>query len=288
MSGANLLNDVAILDELVGLLEAHDRRVAISDVGVEVFRLRNPRNHSFQHVLKQLIKDDPRFVISTDGFIELLPDERERHPLNQSEFVVVDIETTGINAHWDRITEVSAFKVTTTRPTQGRPARRITDEFTALVNPEREIPFWITRFTGITNEMVTRSPHFADIADQLINFIGPAIIVAHNAHFDIRFINSEINRVYDKRLFNPRLCTLQLGRKLFPELPNHKLHTVAHHLAIDIKGRHRARGDALATAQILIRMLDLLEERGLVTLLDVQEFRRSRNRQRAVRVRNVR
>jgi DNA polymerase III epsilon subunit family exonuclease len=285
---ANLLNDVAILDELVGLLEARDRRVAISEVGVEVFRLRNPRNQSFQQVLKRLIRDDPRFVISDDGFIELLPDERERHPLNQSEFVVVDIETTGINAHWDRITEISAFKVTTTQATAGRPPRAITDEFTALVNPEREIPFWITQFTGITNEMVARSPRFADIADPLIAFIGSDTIVAHNAHFDMKFINSEINRVYDKRLFNPRLCTLQLGRKLFPELPNHKLHTVAHHLAIDIKGRHRARGDALATAQILMRMLDLLEARGLVTLLDVQEFRRRRNRQRTMSPRHQR
>lgn len=281
MPVANLLNDVAILDELVGLLEARDRRVTISEVGMKVFRLTNPRNHSFQHTLKQLIKDDPRFVISDDGFIELLPDDRERRPLNQTQFVVVDIETTGINAHWDRITEVSAFKVTTAPGVGGKPQRVIADEFTALVNPEREIPPWITRFTGITNEMVARSPRFADIADHLIAFIGPDTIVAHNAHFDIRFINAEINRVYDKRLFNPRLCTLQLGRKLFPELPNHKLHTVAHHLAIDIQGRHRARGDALATTQIFIRMLDLLEEQGVMTLLDVQQFRRNQKSERA-------
>jgi DNA polymerase-3 subunit alpha (Gram-positive type) len=284
---ANLLNDVALLDELVGLLEVHDRRVSISEVGVQIFRLRNPRNHSFQQALKRLIKDDPRFVISEDGFIELLPDERERHPLNQSEFVVIDVETTGINSHWDRITEVAAFKVGSAGTLNDcQPQRAITDEFTALINPQREIPHWITQFTGITNEMVARSPRFSQIADQLIDFIGSAIIVAHNARFDIKFINSEINRVYDKRLFNLRLCTLQLGRKLFPELPNHRLHTVAHHLAVDIKGRHRARGDALATAQVFMHMLDRLEDQGLVTLLDVQDFRRGRGCQHRVDAKN--
>ncbi|MBI3951714.1 MAG: 3'-5' exonuclease [Acidobacteria bacterium] len=283
---ANLLNDVALLDELVGLLEAHDRRIPIREVGLKVFCLSNPRNQSFQQILKRLIKDDPRFAISENGFIELLPDERERRPISQSEFVVIDIETTGINPQWDRITEIAAFKVKSTGAAIGqRPTRAIADEFTALINPQREIPFWITRFTGITNEMVARSPRFIGIVDQLIEFIGTATIVAHNAHFDIKLINSEINRVYDKRLFNLRLCTLQLGRKLFPELPNHKLHTVAHHLAVDIQGRHRARGDALATAQIFMRMLDLLEDRGLVTLLDVQEFRRSRWRNRALKPR---
>jgi DNA polymerase III epsilon subunit family exonuclease len=276
---ANLLNDMALLDELVGLLEAHERRIPIGEVGLKLFRISNPRNRSFQQVLKQIIKDDPRFVLHDDGFIELLPDERDRQRINQSEFVVVDVETTGINPHWDRITEVSAFKVMSRSHADGRgPIRSITDEFTMLVNPERDIPGWITHFTGITNEMVARCPRFTDIADRLIDFIGQSVIVAHNAHFDIKFINSEINRVYDRRLFNARLCTVQLGRKLFPELPNHKLHTIADHLAVDIKGRHRARGDALATAQVFMHMLDLLEDRGIVTLLDVQEFRRTSKR----------
>jgi DNA polymerase-3 subunit alpha (Gram-positive type) len=292
MQSATLLNNVALLDALVGLLETNDRRVSIDQVGQKVFHLRNARNGYFRQVLKQLVKDDPRLVIRDDGFVELLPDERERAPLYHSQFVVVDIETTGIDPHLDRITEVSVFKVAWTWPlervatlgwtTEGqilgirRNGWAITDEFTTLINPDKEIPGGITRLTGITNEMVARSPRFAEVADELMDFIGNGVIVAHNAHFDINFINSEINRVYDKRLFNLRLCTVQLSRRLFSELPNHKLHTVAHHLGIDIEDRHRARGDALATAKILLRALDLLEDRGLVTLLDVKEFAKRR------------
>jgi DNA polymerase III epsilon subunit family exonuclease len=274
MHSVNLLNDVALLDALVGLLETNDRRVSVDRVGQAVFHLRNPRNGYFRQVLKRLVKDDPRLVLRDDGFVELLPDERERMPLNESEFVVVDVETTGINPHLDRITEISAFKV----GQRSNHHLAITDEFTTLVQPDREIPHGITRLTGITNQMVAKSPRFAEVADELIDFIGNGVIVAHNAHFDINFINSEINRVYDKRLFNLRLCTLQLSRRLFSGLHNYKLHTVANHLGVDLEDRHRARGDALATAKILLRALDLLEERGVVTLLGVKEFTKRRRR----------
>ncbi|GEM_PF-517012 len=280
---ANLLNDVALLDELVGLLEVNDRRMPIARVGQEIFHLRNPGNAFFQGVVRRLVKDDPRFVVRDDGFIELLPDRREFRRLDQSEFVVVDIETTGLNPRWDRITEIAAFRVVPEGQISNQcPRWTIADEFGVLINPQRDIPHWITRFTGISNEMVARSPVFGEIADQLIEFIGAATIVAHNVRFDIGFINSEINRIYDKRLFNLRLCTLQLSRQLFPELPNHKLHTVAHYLGIDIEERHRARGDALAATRIFMHMLELLNQRGLVTLVDVQEFRRHKTSGRAL------
>lgn len=274
---ANLLNDVALLDELVGLLEVNDRRMPIARVGQEIFHLRNPGNAFFQGVVRRLVKDDPRFVVKDDGFIELLPDRREYRRLDQSEFVVVDLETTGLNPRWDRIIEIAAFKVVPDRRLSGHHLRWvIADEFSALINPQREIPQWITRFTGISNPMVARSPVFGEIADQLIAFIDAATIVAHNVRFDIGFINAEINRIYDKRLFNLRLCTLQLSRQLFPELPNHKLHTVAHYLGVEMEERHRARSDALAATRIFMHMLEQLKQRGLVTLVDVQEFRRQK------------
>jgi len=113
-----------------------------------------------------------------------------------------------------RITEIGAYRVKN---------GEVTDEFQTLVNPEMPIPRFITELTGISDDMVAGAPVFADIADDFLSFIGDSILVAHNSGFDMRFLNSEIARVFpDYRVANPCLCTVLLSRKLLPDIENHR------------------------------------------------------------------
>lgn len=279
MTTTSLLNDLALRDDIVALLEENDRRIPISLIGREIFRFRNPRVAHLRHLLLRLFADDPRLVVREDDYLELLPDEREFAPLSASEYIVLDVETTGMNPRIDRVTEISAFRIARREP---RAPLSITDEFTTLIRPEREIPPSITLMTGITNEMVARAPRFCEIADELIAFIGSRVIVAHNASFDTNFLNAEIGRTYGQRLGNLCLCTLKLSRSLFPELANHKLPTIAYYLGIEMENHHRARDDAWATAKMFLRMLDLLEDRGIGTVFEAMEFHRKRSSRRAL------
>jgi len=132
--------------------------------------------------------------------------------------------------------------------------------------------------TGITNEMVVDAPKFGDIADDLLRFIDDSILVAHNSSFDMRFLNHEIGRKYeDYRVGNPSLCTVQLSRKLLPDIQNHKLKTVAEHFNVELVNHHRANADAFATAKIFINLLNDLHELGVHDLGSVTKFNSKRN-----------
>ena len=102
------------------------------------------------------------------------------------------------------------------------------------------------------------APRFRDVALEFLEFIGDSVLVAHNAHFDMHFLNHEIGRVYeDYRIANPSLCTVQLSRKLLPDIANHKLNTVASHFSIELLHHHRASDDARATAHIFVNLLKI-------------------------------
>jgi DNA polymerase III epsilon subunit family exonuclease len=112
--------------------------------------------------------------------------------------------------------------------------------------------------------MVKGAPKFAEIADDFLRFIGDSVLVAHNAGFDMRFLNHEVGRLYeDYRLGNPSLCTVQLSRKLLPDIQNHKLKTLAEHYSVALVNHHRANEDAYATARIFINLLDELKSYGV-------------------------
>ena len=147
------------------------------------------------------------------------------------------------------------------------------EEFQTLVNPEMPIPRFITELTGISDDMVCDAPLFKEIAHEFLSFIGDSILVAHNSGFDMRFLNSEIGRVYpDYRMANPCLCTVQLSRKLLPNILNHKLKTVAEHYSIDLVNHHRASADAYATAHIFVNLLAKLRTRGVNDLAAVRKM----------------
>ena len=169
-------------------------------------------------------------------------------------YVVVDVETTGTRP-WsgDRITEIAAVVVRD---------GEIREVFETLVNPQRPIPPMISALTNITWSMVKDAPVFRDICDRVLGVIGGSVFVAHNAAFDWRFVTSEVSRASGQRLSGRQLCTVRLARKLLPHLRSRSLDHVAAYYGVDITARHRAAGDAVATAHVLLGLLRDARERG--------------------------
>ena len=155
-------------------------------------------------------------------------------------FVVVDIETTGGSPKLSKITEIALYKTDGTQ---------ILDEYVTLINPETKIPEFIVRLTGINDKMVETAPKFYEVAKKIIEFSKDCVFVAHNVSFDYGILRSEFKNLgFDFRL--PHLCTVSASRFIIPGQTSYSLGKLARALEIEIKGRHRAGGDALATTII--------------------------------------
>jgi DNA polymerase-3 subunit epsilon len=166
--------------------------------------------------------------------------------LRSLSFAVVDVETTGTRVHGgDRIMEVAVVHVRDGIATTAA-------EF--LVNPQRPVSPWVSRLTGITWETVHEAPTFGDIAERIQESIDGHVFVAHNVRFDWRFLSMELQRATGRGLRGRRLCTVKFARKLLPYLRRRNLDALAWHYDVPIIGRHRAGGDARATARILQHM----------------------------------
>jgi DNA polymerase-3 subunit epsilon len=170
-------------------------------------------------------------------------------------FAVVDLETTGASAIYDRITEIAVVRVE---------GGDVVDRYEQLVDPRVPIPPFITRLTGIDDRMVRGKPSFGEVAPAVRAALGDLPLVAHNASFDEAFLRHAFARVGQK-LPNPKLCTLRLARRLLPRLPTYRLDALTTYFGIKNRKRHRALGDAEATALVLSRLLDLAAERGVET-----------------------
>ena len=167
-------------------------------------------------------------------------------------YAIVDIETTGGSSRIEKITEIAIFQ---------HDGEKITGEFVTLINPERNIPYFITNLTGITNEMVENAPRFFEVAKTIIEFTEGRTLVAHNARFDYSFIRQEFKSLgynYSRNL----LDTVTLGRKLIPGHRSYSLGNICKDLNINITGRHRAEGDALATVRLFEILLEKDREDG--------------------------
>lgn len=170
-------------------------------------------------------------------------------------FSVIDIETTGGSSRKERITEIAVYV------TDGQ---KIVDEFVSLVNPERRITPFITSLTGINNEMLEDAPKFFEIAAKIVEITRDTVFVGHNVNFDYGFVKQEFAQLgYNFRLNT--LCTVQLSRKLIPGHKSYSLGNICEDLGITIEGRHRAGGDAKATAILfnILFALDMKNNEGI-------------------------
>lgn len=175
--------------------------------------------------------------------------------LDALSYAVVDVETTGSTpGRGGRITEIAIVEVA---------GGEIVDEFGTLVDPGRPIPPWIVRLTGIDDEMVADAPEFGEVADLVTERLEDRVFVAHNASFDWRFVDAELRRARSLSPVGPRLCTLRLARRALPGLRRRGLDALSEHFGIEIQDRHRAGGDALATARILTLLFREADRRGI-------------------------
>jgi DNA polymerase-3 subunit epsilon len=146
---------------------------------------------------------------------------------------------------------------------------RVHDAFETLINPERSIPPYISRLTNITHDMVRHQPVFADVAPRLVPLLDGSVFVGHNAKFDHRWVRTESAWAGVEVPSGRVLCTVRLARRLLPHLRRRSLDHIAHHYGVRITNRHRAMGDALATARCFLRLLDDAGARGLDTWEDL-------------------
>lgn len=228
-----------------------------------------------EHMAVTLLRDHPRFARTPDGGWRLSEPAPPRwHPVAAEEepllsalsFAVVDVETTGGRPETgDRITEIAVVTVR-----QGA----IVDVFETLVNPERSIPPFITRLTNISWEMVRHKSPFRDLCGDVLRVLDGNVFVAHNASFDWRFVSAEVARSTGRELSGRRLCTVRLSRRLLPQLRSRSLDWVARHYGVEIPlgMRHRAAGDALATAHCLLRLLEDARSHGCERWSDLERF----------------
>ena len=186
--------------------------------------------------------------------------------LSDGTFVVVDVETTGLSPAEDRITEIAMMKVKN---------GVLLDEFSTLINPLVSIPASITNLTGIDNLMVADAPTAREVAPTIAEFLGNGVFVAHNAQFDWGFVSHTTLRERGIEINNPQLCTVKLSRIILPHLPSKSLGPVATALNITIPERHRASGDAYATALVLIKFISYVQRKHDIHL--VSELLRFQN-----------
>ena len=231
------------------------KAVAITDHGVV---------QAFPDAMEQGQKSEIKIIYGVEGY--LIDDtvavlkETNRLPLSQ-DFIVFDIETTGLSAKTDKITEIGAVKISN---------GQIVDHFSQLINPQRRLSAKIIELTGITDDMLADQPTIDAVLPEFMRFIGDAMLVAHNSDFDTGFIRNNCELLglpYQHKAID----TVAVSRALLTDLKSHKLNLVAKRLGVRLDNHHRAVDDAKATAEIFLKFLEMFRENGVETLDQVNQ-----------------
>jgi DNA polymerase III epsilon subunit family exonuclease len=260
----NLVSDSTLVQETLDLLSANGGRAAFTEIADAVLRLSHVDEDLAALLVTDLICNDPRFRIEA-AHLAIVDDDTELRPLNEIVFVVLDVEAIAARTQPAQIIELGAYRVH---------GGQIIGNFQTLINPAARLPRFIATMTGISDGMLASAPKFGEIVNAWLDFTGDAVLVAHNSDFDLPLLNREIARIFPGfRMRNADLCTVDLARRLVPNSEGHNLDALADHFGIENPERHRAGGDALTTARILLRLLDQLEEHGVRTLDEARTFR---------------
>jgi len=246
------------------------KALAITDHGVvqgftDAFHAIKDIEYVYKNKEKEL---DFKIIYGVEAY--LVDDLKEviTNSYNQSidtSFIVFDIETTGFSPIHNRIIEVGAVKVVN---------GLITDSFSSLVNPQIPIPFHIEQLTGINDDMVLNAPKIETVLPEFLEFCGDAVLIAHNADFDMSFIIEKSRRIGLVKEFTYG-DTVGMARTLLPTLSRYKLDTVAKALGIPLHNHHRAVDDARCTADIFVKFLEMYQERNIDTLDGINQLSKS-------------
>ncbi|MBV8451100.1 MAG: GIY-YIG nuclease family protein [Deltaproteobacteria bacterium] len=206
-------------------------------------------------IIAGILAGDPNFRFdAVTGLWSLSRTSTLRVPLDQADFVVVDLETAGGRPAPGAIIEIGAYRMR---------GRQILEPFQNLVKPRMRIPRFVARLTSISDEMVAAAPPIEEVLPRFRTFLGDAVMVAHNAQFDHAFLDFEFRRLFGIGLLNPVLCTLRMARRLLPSIRRRRLELLAEHFGLSTAGRHRGLGDARMAAELLSILLEIASQTGL-------------------------
>ncbi|RAV03547.1 PolC-type DNA polymerase III [Paenibacillus sp. YN15] len=199
-------------------------------------------------------------VVNDSVAIVLNPEER---PLKEAEYVVFDIETTGLSVINNKIIELAGVKMRD---------EKVIDRFATFVNPHERIPYNIQQLTNINDDMVRDAPELVDVLPKFREFVGDAVLVAHNARFDIGFIQANLKSLGQPPMDNPVLDTLEMARLLLPNLKNHRLNTLSDRFKVSLENHHRAVDDAEALGYVLFHLIKEAENRRITGLAELNDY----------------
>lgn len=249
-------------DELFALLEREGEALDYRDVWPRLFPVGPCSFGLMRALVEDIVANDERFTWESDVHVGLAHWRTAHRDLSTVAFTVVDLETTGSTPGFAKITEIGAVRV--------EHGQQIAT-FSQLVNPQMPIPTTISAITGITAPMVREAPPIQQVLPTFVHFADNSVLVAHNARFDLAFLDYELG-ILERRTFSrPCLDTMRLARRLLPHVRASLAHLAAH-FDTQTKPSHRALADAQATAEILLILLAMAQERGLHTLEEVARF----------------
>ena len=255
------------LDRLVEMLEERGPLSAV-DAARSLFATPSISGGLAHSLLAEVTAGDSRVALA--GTTVSLAEAGHDPLLEEAEFVVFDLETTGLSAARDRICEIGAVRVR---------ALELVDSFQSLVNPGVALPEPIARLTGLRGEELRRAPSVSTVLRRFLAFAGDDLLVAHNARFDQRFIERQLLLSHGRRLSEPPLCTAALARRLLEgRLRRVGLASLAHFFGVSSRPCHRALPDAEATAQVLVHLIGLAQELGARRLSQLRALSAPRKR----------
>lgn len=249
-------------DELHALLEREGEALDYRDVWPRLFPVSNCPPDLMRSLVADVVADDERFCWESDVHIALALWRAAHRNLADVAFTVVDLETTGSTPGYAKITEIGAVRLEGGVPVA---------TFSELVNPHMRIPPFVTGITGISQEMVAAAPPIEVVLPRFVEFSEGSVLVAHNARFDLAFLDYELSMLQRRTFSRPALDTMRLARRLMPHSRASLAH-LAQRFDTAVKPSHRALSDAQATAEVLVILLSMVQEQGLNTLEEVARF----------------
>ena len=251
------------VDDFFALLEQAGEALDYRDVWPRLFPVVNCPPELMRKLVADIVQGDERFSWESDVHVGLTAWHAAHRDLADVAFTVVDLETTGATPGFAKITEIGAVRLE---------GGREVATFSSLVNPGIRIPAMITGITGIDDASVADAPPIdVGVLPRFVGFAADSVLVAHNAHFDLSFLDYELGRLQRRTFPRPALDTLRLARKLCPQ-QRCSLKALSYRFDTRVKPVHRALQDAQATAELLLLFLSWLQEQGMNTLEEVARF----------------
>ena len=263
-----LINDSVLANSIFDLLQKSEKPLSTTEIAENILDIKNLSSQLAGEMVRLIVNGDSRFVCTHNESWKLANSQVSLKRIKDIDYTALDVEIVG-HARSPQIIEIAAYRIH---------KLEIIDEFCTFVNPGRAIiPKILKQLSGeigqvITTETLQDAPDFENIVTDFFDFIGNSILVAHNAHFDLRMINRELKRLGYQKLVNLTIDTLKISRKFIKGTDTQKLSNLAYYFGIPVNEVHLAREDAKVLAKIFLQLISLLDEANIAQLVQLSPF----------------